>query len=272
MNRVAVVGIVGNSVYLPVEKFHVGGETVEASSVHFELGGKGFNQAVAAARMGAEVSFLAAVGVDGKGNIEDFLSAETVQSVLVQKEEPTAFAAIVTDATGANRVTVYQGAQLTASDVELFREQIEACDILLLNNEVAEEVNLAAIEIARSKGIKVILNPAPERKTDERILDNVYLFTPNEHEAKGLEAYLNVVQTLGAKGCFVKADNEIVPSVKVKAVDTTGAGDTFNGALAAELATGKPLIEAVKTAVKASGNSVTKRGAVNSIPYRKDII
>ncbi len=271
MNKVAVIGIVGNSVYLPVEKFHVGGETVEASSVHFELGGKGFNQAVAAARMGAEVSFLAAVGEDGKENIANFLKGENIQSVLVQKKEQTAFAAIVTDKTGANRVTVYQGAQLSASDVENFHSYIENADILLLNNEVSEEVNLIASQIATKKGVKIILNPAPERKTERTLLDRVYLFTPNEHEAKGLENYPNVIQTLGAQGCLIKEENTIVPPIKVKAIDTTGAGDTFNGALAADLAVGKTIIEAVKTAVKASGNSVTKRGAVTSIPYKKDI-
>ncbi len=272
MNKVAVIGIVGNSVYLPVEKFHVGGETVEASSVHFELGGKGFNQAVAAARMGAEVSFLAAVGVDGKDEIANFLHKENIRSVLVKKAEPTAFAAIVTEKSGANRVTVYQGAQLIANDVEEFRSYIENADILLLNNEVAEEVNLAAAEIAKAKGIKVILNPAPVRPTEKRLLDSVYLFTPNEHEAEGLEVYPNVVQTLGGKGCLIKAENKIVPPMPVRAVDTTGAGDTFNGALAADLAMGKSLSEAVDTAVRASGNSVTKSGAVSSIPYRREII
>ena len=100
MSKVAVIGIVGNSVFLPVEKFHVGGETVEAKSVHFELGGKGFNQAVAAARYGAKVSFLAAVGKDSYNNVKEFLDHEKIDGTLIEKQENTAFAAIVTAVCG----------------------------------------------------------------------------------------------------------------------------------------------------------------------------
>ncbi len=272
MNKVSVIGIVGNSVFLPVEKFHVGGETVEASDARFELGGKGFNQAVAAARMGAEVSFFAAVGEDSYEKIEAFLKNEGIKAVLVKKDTPTAFAAIVTDRSGANRVTVYQGAQLEASDVEEFKSEIEKSDILLINNEVDESVNIAASEIAEASGVKIILNPAPARKTDKALLDRVYLFTPNEHEAEGLEDYPNVIQTLGKHGCLIKSEDKIIPPTSDKAIDTTGAGDTFNGALAAMVADGKSLDDSVAVAVRASGKSVTRRGAVTSIPYRNEII
>ncbi len=270
MKRVTVIGIVGNSVFLPVEKFHTGGETVEATDAHFEYGGKGFNQAVAAARFGAQVEFIAAVGTDGYEGIRAFLQKEGITPHLVQKDTPTAFAAIVTDKTGANRVTVFQGAQLTPDDVASFRESVESCDILLLNNEVAESVNAAAL--ALTKGAKVILNPAPYRPTDRAILDRVSVFTPNEHEAEGLDSCENVVQTMGAQGCFLKASGEMVPACKVKAVDTTGAGDTFNGILAACLAENMPMQQAVAYAVKGSGISVTRKGAVSSIPSRDEIL
>ncbi len=272
MSKVAVIGIVGNSVFLPVEKFHIGGETVEATDARFELGGKGFNQAVAAARMGADVSFLAAAGSDSIENIRAFFKKEEINAVMVEKDKPTAFAAIVTNPEGANRITVYQGAQLDTSDVDAFKAEIESADILLLNNEVSEEVNLAAVRIAEAAGVKIILNPAPYRKTDKEILDASYLFTPNEHEAEGLDSYPNVIQTLGSRGCLIKAENKIIPPISVKAVDTTGAGDTFNGVLAAALADGMAMSEAVTLAVRGSGLSVTKQGAVSSIPYRKDII
>ncbi len=271
MSRVAVIGIVGNSVFLPVEKFHIGGETVEASDVRFELGGKGFNQAVAAARMGADVSFLAAVGAEDEAKISSFLKGEGITAQLSVKNMPTAFAAIVTNREGANRVTVFQGAKLEICDIFAFESQILAADILLLNNEVPEEINLAAMRIAKAGGVKIILNPAPYRKTEKELLDAVYIFTPNEHEAEGLDTYPNVIQTLGEAGCLIKSENEIIPSIKVKAVDTTGAGDTFNGVLAAALAEGKTVNEAVSLAVRASGISVTGRGAVNSIPFKKDI-
>ena len=271
MNKVAVIGIVGNSVFLPVEKFHVGGETVEAKSVHFELGGKGFNQAVAAARYGAKVSFLAAVGKDSYNNVKEFLDNEKIDGTLIEKQENTAFAAIVTDAKGSNRVTVYQGAQLLAEDVAVFENAIKNADILLLNNEVAEEVNVKAIEIAKRYGIKVILNPAPARKTCNYILENVDLFTPNEHETLGLEEKENVVVTLGGDGCFIRSINEKIPPVKVKAVDTTGAGDTFNGVLAATFANDTSIKTACQTATVAAGLSVSAVHAVSSIPYRAEI-
>lgn len=271
MNKVAVIGIVGNSVFLPVEKFHVGGETVEAESVRFEFGGKGFNQAVAAARFGAEVSFLAAIGTESGEEIANFLAREKIDARLVQKERPTAFAAIVTEKSGANRVTVYQGAQLSSGDVDAFQDKIAKADILLLTNETAEEVNLRAAEIAYRNGVKIILNPAPQRKSDKRLTDKVFLFTPNEHEAEGLESYENVVQTLGKKGCLIRKTGEVIPPTDDVAVDTTGAGDTFNGVLAARLAAGEEIRAAILTAVRASGKSVTRKGAVSSVPYAYEI-
>ncbi len=271
MSKVTVIGIVGNSVFLPVDHFHVGGETIEASDAHFEYGGKGFNQAVAAARFGAEVTFIAAVGQADTEAIGAFLEQEGITAKLSPKTTATAFAAIVTDKNGSNRVTVFQGAQLNPADILAMENSIKEADILLLNNEVDEAVNICASEFAEKYGVKIILNPAPERPTDKALLDRIAWFTPNEHEAAGLEDYPNVIQTLGDKGCYIKAEERIIPSMKVKAVDTTGAGDTFNGVLAAELALGKTLETAVQSAVRASGNSVTKKGAVSSIPHRAEV-
>ncbi len=272
MSKVAVIGIVGNSAFLPVEKFHEGGETVVAKSLRLEWGGKGCNQAVAAARMGAEVSFLAAIGGADEQALQSFFQTESIRAVLVKKQEPTAFACIITDKSGANHVTVYHGASLSAEDVACFESAIQGADVLLLNNEVDEAVNLAAAKIAEKYGTRIILNPAPERNSNEELLKKVYLFTPNEHEAKGLENYQNVIQTLGSRGCWIKSENKIVPSVKVKVVDTTGAGDTFNGVLAAELSMGKDVQGAVEKAVKAAGISVTRAGVMAAIPTRQDLI
>ena len=273
MTKIAVIGIVGNSVFLEVDKFHVGGETVESKSVHFELGGKGFNQAVAAARYGASVSFLAAVGEDSVDSVGSFMKNEGVEAILVKKPENTAFAAIVTDSEGANRVTVYQGAQLSAEDVSLFRTQIASADILLINNEVSEEVNEAAVKIAKACGVKVILNPAPQRRCSDYILNSVDLFTPNEHETEGLEDKKNVIVTVGKRGCLIRSENDKnIPAVCVgKVVDTTGAGDTFNGVLAAALGEGRSLSEAAEEANRASSLGVTRKYAVSSIPTKKEI-
>ena len=272
MSKIAVIGIIGSSVFLPVEKFHVGGETVEASSIHFEPGGKGFNQAVAAARCGVRVSFLAAVGREYGREFADFLDGEGICHTLVPKDESTAFAAIVTDKSGSNHVTVYQGAQLSANDIRLFEDEIKNADILLLNNEVAEEVNIAAIKIAKKNGVFCILNPAPARASDGFILDNVDLFTPNEHETLGIENKENLVMTLGKRGCLVKASGEIIPAVDCgKVLDTTGAGDTFNGVLAAMLANERSLPLSAKIANRASSVGVTRRYAVSSIPTKEEI-
>lgn len=272
MSKIAVIGIIGSSVFLPVEKFHVGGETVEASSVHFEPGGKGFNQAVAAARCGARVSFLAAVGREYGREFAKFLDSEGIRHTLVPKDASTAFAAIVTDRAGSNHVTVYQGAQLSEGDVLLFEEEIRSADILLLNNEVSEAVNIAAIKLAKKNGVFCILNPAPARASDGFILDNVDLFTPNEHETLGIENKENLVMTLGKRGCLLKALEEIIPAVNCGTVlDTTGAGDTFNGVLAAMLASERSLSLSAKIANRASSVGVTRRYAVSSIPTQEEM-
>lgn len=272
MSKIAVIGIVGNSVFLEVEKFHEGGETVESKSVHFELGGKGFNQAVAARRGGAEVSFLAAVGTDSLSSVRAFLENEGIKAYLAEKNEATAFAAIITDKSGTNHVTVYQGAQLSANDVASFEDEISSADILLINNEVAEEVNIEAVKIAKKHGVKIVLNPAPARPTDSYILENVDLFTPNEHELLGIEEKKNVIMTAGKRGCVIKSENLTVPAVNVATVvDTTGAGDTFNGYLCAALAEGRSLTDAARIANLSSSIGVTRKYAVSSIPTKNEI-
>ncbi len=271
MSRVAVIGIVGQTIFMQVERFHIGGETVETENAHFEYGAKGFNQALAAARMGTEVSFLCPLGEREINDVTELCEKENIKPFIAKKDAPTSFGCVITDKTGANRVTVYRGAALLPEDIEIFANEIKNADILLLTNEVAESVNLAAARIAAEHGVRVILNPAPARKTSRELLDLVYLFIPNEFEAEGLEAYENVIQTLGEGGCFIRAAKKAVPAIKVKAVDTTGAGDTFCGALAAELASGQDLNAAVGIAVAAASLSVTRRGAATSIPYKYEI-
>jgi len=272
VNKVAVIGMAGNSAFLSVDHFHAEGETVAAKAIHFEPGGKGFNQAVAAARFGAQVSFLCAVGTEFKREIEEFLLKDGITPVLVPKQEPTAFASILTDAKGANQVTVYQGARLTAADTELFAQFIADADVLLLNNEVPREVNERAIAIAKENNTVVILNPAPAAQLSEYILGSVDLFTPNEQEAAFLGEPENAIVTLGSKGCRICATGEIVPALRIgNVVDTTGAGDTFSGVLAACLSVGTPLRQAVESAVRASGVSVTRRYAATAIPYKNEV-
>ena len=273
MAKIASVGVVGHSVFLPVPHFHVGGETLEATDIHFEYGGKGVNQSIAAARFGAEVAFLSTVGKGDAENIRKFTDCEGIRATLIEKEGQTAYAAIVTDPTGATHVTVYQGVRLNESDVDAFADEIRTADILLLNNEVEEAVNLRAMRYAKEGNTRIILNPAPARETAAELLDAVFLFTPNEFETEYLEEYENVVVTLGEKGCFLRESGIRVPAVPHgKAVDTTGAGDTFNGVLAVMLAEGKPLDEAARIANTACGIEVSRRYAATSIPRRDEVL
>lgn len=274
MIRVAIIGIVGNSVFMPVERFHEGGETVVASDMHTEWGGKGYNQAIAAARHGAKVSFLAAAGKRDCAEILADAASRGIDAHLVTSEEKgSPFAVIMTDASGANRVTVYHGAKLSACDVEPFADKIARADVLLLSNEVAEEVNEAAIRVARASGVRVVLNPAPARPLCDSVLAGVSLFTPNEHETVGLEDKSNVVVTLGSRGCLMRESDAVIPSINVgEVIDTTGAGDTFNGVLAVALAEGKPLRQACELANAAAAIKVTGKFVANAIPEREQTI
>jgi ribokinase len=272
MSKVAVIGIVGESVFLSVDEFHKGGETVKASAIHKEFGGKGFNQAIAVARYGVEVSFLGAINREISHPCTSLCEKEGINGVFAIKQEQSPYAVILTDKTGANQVTVYQGAQLTVGDVEQFKHEIESADVLLLNNETPIEVNMLAGKIARARQTKIIYNPAPSRAIPKEMLNVVDLFTPNEYEQVGLEKQENLIVTLGEKGCFIRNENKVIPAEKVQTVvDTTGAGDTFNGVLVACIANGLDLQTACKTANVASAIKVTRKYILNSIPTKKEI-
>lgn len=258
--------------FLSVDEFGKTGETTVASSFYSELGGKGFNQAIAAARYGSEVSFLGACYQADKEKFSEIATARGVTPFFVEKKERSPYAVITTDKNGDNRVCVYRGAQLDEQDVELFANEIKTADILLINNEVPILVNERAVQIAKENGIKVVLNPAPTRQYEKDFLDKIDLFTPNEHETDGLEDYQNVIVTLGDKGCFIKDMGMLVPAEKVQTVvDTTGAGDTFNGVLVACIANGMDLQTACKRANIASAIKVMRKYILNSIPQREEI-
>ena len=269
MARIAIIGLTGQSLFFKVPHFHAGGETVHATDFHSELGGKGFNQAVAAARQGAEVAFLTAVGADDAAKVRGFLAQEGIAGTVIGKAVPSAHATILTDGSGETRVTVFPGARLDVADVELFATAIASADILLLTNEVPEGVNLRASEIAAAAGVRVMLNPAPARTLPAALAARVFLFTPNEFETAGLaDVQGEVVETLGAKGCRVRSTGEIISAPRVKAVDSTGAGDTFNGVLAVRLADGETLAAACAAANEAAARSVAVRYVLPAIPCR----
>lgn len=273
MSKIAVIGIIGESVFLTVDKHQAVGETAHATSIHRELGGKGYNQAVAAARFGAEVSFLTAIDAADVPTVTKAAEVDKIKLTLAAKSIPSAYGVIVTDKEGDNRVTVFGGATLDAYDVEPFRPEIEGCDILLINNEVPEEVNVAAVKIAKACGKRVILNPAPVRDICEYLLANVDIFTPNEHEASAISGIDNMIVTLGGDGCLIKWLGITVPAFEVsEVVDTTGAGDTFNGTLAVALAGGADILSACRTASAASSIEVTRKYVMPAIPTRDETL
>ena len=244
MSKIAVIGISGNSIFMYTDHFHENGETLVADSIFEEIGGKGINQAVAAKRMGAEVSFLAAIGDDAIGQNcikaakENGLDAHF--KTKCGKTTPIAF--ILTDKNGENRVTEYKSAELDANDVLDFENEIAESDILLLQHEVPVEVNETAVRIAKKYGVKVILNPAPIRKISNEVAEQVFAVTPNEQEMQAIDIkrFKNCITTVGRKGCVINTE-ESISGIEVITIDTTGAGDTFNGVLAVCLAEGMDL-------------------------------
>lgn len=285
--KVCVVGLGGNSLFFGVDHFHKEGETVSSHSFFSEPGGKGYNQAVAAARLGAETSFIGAFGRDVNSHqCIEFLKNEGIIPLVAYKDVPCACACILTDKDGENRVTVYGGAAalLDENDIEKFEDNIASSDILILQNEVPTSANKKAFEIAKAHGVYIIFNPAPAVDVDRALLLNADIITPNLHEAQTLfgedykkgmaEKGVNrAVVTLGSNGAELLENGEwkhIAP-YKVKAVDTTGGGDCFNGALAVGMKLYEGLYEACDFAALAASVAVSRPHAVEAMPYISDI-
>lgn len=265
------------------------GETVIGEQFSTIPGGKGANQAVAAAKLGADVQMIGRVGDDlfGKEYLTHLrnlgISTDNVKPVT---HERTGIASI-TVYEGDNKIIVVPGAnlQVTPDVVEEYKEEILKSDWLLLQFEIPMESVEKALEIAHKGGVKVILNPAPFEQIPKHWFEMITYLTPNQYEAAQLfTMYQNepdlltslkekLVITKGAKGVLLfEGEREVsIPALKVEAVDTTGAGDTFNGALALALSEGNDLKRACEFAVKASALSVTKLGAQSGMPNRDEV-
>ncbi len=297
-NRIAVVGSSNTDMIIQSARIPRPGETILGGEFTMAAGGKGANQAVGAARAGGQVTFIARVGDDlfGKQAIEGFRGdGINVEHVTRDTGAPSGVALIVVAADGENSIVVASGAngRLSPADVKKAKDAIGSAAVLLCQLETPIETVQAAVETASAAGVRVILNPAPARTLDDGLLKHVSVITPNETEAELLTgvkvvddagaaraaAHLRnrgvgmALITLGARGTFACADgiSEIVPGFKVEPVDTTAAGDVFNGALAVALAEGKPLRDAVRFANAAGALSVTKLGAQPSAPKRAEI-
>ena len=261
-------------------------------------GGKGANQAVAAARCGAEVAFVGCLGNDAYGNeaLENYRREGIIAThVRLTDEAATAVATITVDATGQNSITVAPGSNfcLTVEDIERARDLIEDADVVLLQLEIPIVCVRRAVDIAYEMRKTIILNPAPAQPLDDETLKKASILTPNESETEMLTSAhvrsvnevvkaaqilrrrtaATVVLTLGERGAFVSGEGceELIPTRSVKALDATAAGDVFNGALAVMVAEKKDLREAIRFANAAAALSVTKMGAQPSIPTRKEV-
>jgi ribokinase len=274
------------------------GETVLGGVFSMGAGGKGANQAVAARRLGGEVKFICKVGHDmfGDNALRQYREEGLDTSGILRSSLPSGVALIYVDSQAENCIVVASGANadLSEEDIEVSREAIENCGILLLQLETPVPSVLKAAKMAHKAGATVMLNPAPACPLPEEIFPYVDIFIPNETElstysgiqvedvASAEKAALamqekgvgTLIVTMGSKGSLICDGGTavFVPAHKVKAVDTTAAGDTFCGGLCVAIAEGKDLKEATEFATAAAALTVQKMGAQNSIPFRKEII
>lgn len=291
MSRIAVFGSINMDLVAVAERAPERGETVSGERFFTAPGGKGANQAIAAARAGAEVSMIGAVGTDDFGGAlrETLRSAGVRIDTTRSTSGPSGIAHIVVDSAGHNSIIVVPGANGSLTDVgPEDSERIAAADLLLLQLEIPMAGVLAAAKVARHNGTRVVLTPAPAVALPAELVDCVDLLVPNQHEAASitgesdpdvalsdlLERVPEVVLTLGAEGCKYQARNAeslYVPGISVTPVDTTAAGDCFTGAMSVAIGEGKPMLEALRWGSAAAALSVQRPGASSSMPTRAEI-
>ncbi len=295
---IVVVGSSNTDMIITLDHIPRPGETILGGEFVTAAGGKGANQAVGAARAGGAVTFVARVGSDPLGDqaIAGFTQdGINVDFVFRDKRSPSGVALIFVAKDGENSIAVASGAngRLAPADVKKAKHALTGASVLLLQLETPLETVCAAADLAARAGVRVILNPAPAQPLPDELLRRVSILTPNESEAELLtgvrvtskatatqaaeklmaRGVQTVVVTLGSKGALLVGEStrQFVPGFKVKAVDTTAAGDVFNGALAVGLAEGKHLLDAVRFACAAGALSVTQMGAQPSAPTRRQI-
>ncbi|MBQ4279206.1 MAG: ribokinase [Rikenellaceae bacterium] len=296
--KILVVGSSNTDMVVQTRHLPRPGETVLGGTFLMNPGGKGANQAVAAVRLGGDTTFICKTGNDmfGRQALQQFRDEGIdTEFMLADDHNASGVALIVVDDAAENTIVVASGANahLTADDLRRADEAIRRSDIVLMQLETPiPTIEYVAAE-AKRLGKRVVLNPAPACALPPELLDGLFLITPNETEAELLAGIpvtdpdsarraadkllslgiANVVVTLGSKGALVHnaSQSVIVPAHKVKAVDTTAAGDVFNGALVVALAEGRSLVEAAEFAARAAAISVTRIGAQASAPYRKEL-
>ncbi|OZQ97905.1 ribokinase [Paenibacillus sp. VTT E-133291] len=295
---IVVIGSINMDMVVRTSRAPNAGETLMGQVFALSPGGKGANQAVAAARLGAEVSMIGSIGKDTFGSeMLEIIKQEGIhiEHISMSETEATGVASIVIEEDGENRIIVVPGANidLFAEDIQALEAVISQAEMIVMQLEMELAMSEHAIAIAHRHGIPVILNPAPARVLKDEMLGQVSYLTPNETEAgiltgmtvdsletaeqaarillqKGVK---NVIVTLGSKGALiVNAEGaKSVPGFPVKAIDTVAAGDSFNGALAQQLVLGKTLEEAVSFANAVGALAVGKEGAIPSLPQLSEV-
>lgn len=296
--KLVVLGSINADHILNLNNFPTPGETVIGQDYQVAFGGKGANQAVAAGRSGADITFIACVGSDSTGReINQQLASDGIDTSAIYAiaDTTTGVALIFVNSDGENVIGIHAGANasLTPALVQQQEQKISEAAVLLMQLESPLETVLAAAKMAHQHQTKVILNPAPACELSDELLSLLYMITPNETEAekltgirvetdedaaraadvlhkKGIDI---VIITLGSRGVWLsnKGRGQRIPGFRVKAIDTIAAGDTFNGALVTALLEDKPMETAIRFAHAAAAIAVTRKGAQPSVPWRDEI-
>ena len=298
LKKIVVIGSINTDMVVKTLKLPVPGETILGGKFLMTPGGKGANQAVAAARLGGNVSFIGKIGSDIFGKESKMiLESENVNTnyLFIDKKNPSGVALITVDKNGENCIVVASGSNacLSVSDIETAKEEILSSDIILVQLEIPIETVEYIVDLCYNNDKTVILNPAPATNLSDELLRKVSIIVPNETEAELLTGvkvsdlasaetaarYLSnkgisvVVITLGNKGALLctLSETQYIPSPLVESIDSTGAGDVFCGALAFSISKGIELADSVRFANKAASISVTRMGAQASAPQIKEI-
>lgn len=290
-----VLGSINFDLTIFVERFPEIGETIKGNSIFTALGGKGANQAISVKKLNGEVLFIGKLGNDyfGKFLLNSLKNFNLNYEIKIENETNTGLAIINVDKNGKNKIVIFEGAngKVSEDEISFLKENIKENDILLLQGEIPFETNLKSAKISKEIGAKVIFDPAPAKKEHLEILPFVDYLTPNETELEILTENITnfddkinylldkgakvVITKLGEKGCFYKDKNGQefkVPAYKVNAVDTTAAGDIFNGAFAVSLQKNFDTLYSLKFSNAASAISVTRKGASVSCPNYDEVI
>ena len=295
--KILVIGSSNTDMVIKTERFPLPGETILGGDFFMNQGGKGANQAVTVARLQGNIDFVCKTGKDlFREQSVTLFKDEGINTdwILTDDQRPSGVALIMVDGKGENSIVVASGANgnLTSNDIDNVSKVIDSADLILMQLEIPLDTVEHVVNLASQKQKKVILNPAPAAELPEQIFKNLFLITPNKIEAENLSGIKithmesikeaakaiynmgvqNVVITLGGEGVLIyNGEYELIPAEKADPVDTTGAGDVFNGALTVALSEGKSLRDAVRFANKAAAISITRFGAIPSIPTRNEL-